>query len=248
MGPGHDDGLRARLEAAQIALDTRLELTDVGFRWGVPAEIRLVIHPPQGPEADAALYPRLEWAWGHDQAGRGELRIRDASSPRRGFLEAFYRLGDEPVRSGRLLAFAAQFGPLGVCAHGKPFGHSDGRCSALLEPADDPAGLRVNWEPLEVWLRYARQVRGILSCAASVRAGRPVAPGDLALVAQGEPEPSRLITTAGWTVESWGAPGMAVTSQLIARWCNTWLKYGQVRPRTYAGPDGQVAAGLTFNG
>ncbi len=78
----------------------------------------------------------------------------------------FVDLADGDPRD--ITRFARKHGALGLCEHGLPFGHREGkgRCRGQVKPGDDVR------ESLRAWRHYAARARAILNLAASVEAGR----------------------------------------------------------------------------
>ena len=93
-----------------------------------------------------------------------------------GALDDFIRLPDQPDEAIR--AFAAHWGPLGICKHRVPWTHSLARRSPTsVEPPCSPLGVtaskgRKGWEPLDIWLDYSRQAREITRDAITLKNGR----------------------------------------------------------------------------
>ena len=146
------------------------------------------------------------------------------SPPSSGCLERFIELTDGSL--GKILAFAREWGPLGICGHNKPAGHQAG-CAFL------PAGRSLwCWEPAEAWRRYARQLRGILDAAAYLNAGQRVSREIWAAIAAGEPQ-EWLSESPGesdgeeWPLPPAGAPA-AVERAALAECITNWMRYGQL--------------------
>ncbi len=82
-----------------------------------------------------------------------------------GVLDDFVALAD--LSDSHILAFAAHWGPLGICKHCKPWTHSLAERSILnVQPVCAPLGANESkglegWEPLEIWRDYSRDARGI---------------------------------------------------------------------------------------
>jgi len=82
-----------------------------------------------------------------------------------GVLDDFIKLADRP--DSHILAFAAHWGPLGICRHRKSWTHSLAERSIVnvrkvCAPlgADKSKGLE-GWEPLDIWREYSRDARAI---------------------------------------------------------------------------------------
>lgn len=121
---------------------------------------------PPGP-------PRLGWTRildeGHDTPPPTSVLWR--------FLE-LARASDEEI-----IAFAQEWGPLGICMHGLPYFHDAGCYPLSWEDQvwlpdeerkcpPEAAAWAACWEPLEAWRFYARQFSAILVLAIAGREGR----------------------------------------------------------------------------
>lgn len=136
------------------------ELSTLLGEWAVPRDIKL---------EDEILF----WRWGNFGWVRPDQRRM-----RTEVLDGFLRIADAEDRI--ILNFARQWGILGLCEHGVPFGHQ-------LFPEDWKGfkfGGRVgicfhkpirqyNPEPLERWRYYSRQMRAIIALAATVNKVKP---------------------------------------------------------------------------
>ncbi len=93
-----------------------------------------------------------------------------------GVLDDFIRLADQPDEAIR--AFAAHWGPLGICKHLVPWTHSLARRSPTsVEPPCSPLGVaasqgRNGWEPLEKWRNYSREADAITRDAITFKNSR----------------------------------------------------------------------------
>ena len=83
----------------------------------VPKAVELVMEPPAPDAPNAAEYPRLEWKLAWD---------RSSSPPLAGCLDRFIRLADATPQ--QVLAYARDWGPLGICGHRQPRGHARPVC------------------------------------------------------------------------------------------------------------------------
>ena len=87
---------------------------------------------------------------------------RTVSPPEWGLAGEFINLSEGPER---ILSFARSWGPLQMCEH------------SLLECRPRKCynrKRRNSWEPLQLWLRYSRAVRGLIRMGVSLRAGKPM--------------------------------------------------------------------------
>ncbi len=93
-----------------------------------------------------------------------------------GALDDFIRLPDQPDEAIR--AFAAHWGPLGICKHRVPWTHSLARRSPTsVEPVCSPLGVaasqgRKGWEPLDKWRDYSREAKAITRDAITLKNNR----------------------------------------------------------------------------
>ena len=91
---------------------------------------------------------------------RGEKAALDEYLAGSGVLDDFILLAN--AEDEQLLAFAAHWGPLGLCRHLKPWTHSLTRRSmTTVEPVCIPLGVTRSggcevWEPIDVWKTYSR--------------------------------------------------------------------------------------------
>jgi len=92
-----------------------------------------------------------------------------------GVLDDFILLADEP---SAIPAFAAYWGPLGICRHLKPWTHSLWRrLPTSVQPACSPRGAaasqgRKGWEPVDKWVEYSREARAIVHEAIKLKSAR----------------------------------------------------------------------------
>lgn len=93
-----------------------------------------------------------------------------------GALDDFIALADKPDEAIR--AFAAHWGPLGICKHRIPWTHSLVRRSLTSgEPLCSPLGVahgegREGWEPLDIWRDYSREAKALTLEAIALRNSR----------------------------------------------------------------------------
>jgi predicted RNA-binding Zn-ribbon protein involved in translation (DUF1610 family) len=100
-----------------------------------------------------------------------------------GVLDDFITLSDQQPEAIR--AFAAHWGPLGICKHLRPWTHSlTGRSAISTEPVCSPLGItgnngRAGWEYLKSWRFYSRQARDITLDAVALKNDRSRGPDRL---------------------------------------------------------------------
>jgi hypothetical protein len=105
-----------------------------------------------------------------------------------GVLDDFIELADRTQNAIR--AFAAHWGPLGICKHRVPWTHSLARRSPTsIEPVCAPLGVgasqgREGWEPLDKWREYSREAWAITREAMTLRNSRLRSEDRLALLFQ----------------------------------------------------------------
>jgi hypothetical protein len=212
---------------------------------------RTEMHIPSPQSTDSGYYaphvelgsdPRggtslvLQWTYGDAE----EVPV-PASSP---VLDGFIRLADVPDKEfpERVLAFANKFGVLEICIHGKPPGHSGGRCMAnVLLPTPQAA---LYWEPLEAWRRYSRQMLATMYVAQMLQSDRGGGVEHWQTIGSADPvpPPHSEIKKPRWDMAGYlgdfrGLAAVAGDSpqfqrMTLAAVVNTWLRYGDVRPRT----------------
>lgn len=162
--------------------------------------------------------------------GRSQGQVR-LVRPSPAMLDAFLRLADAP--GDRIRDYAAAWGPLAICRHGKPCTHNPFTSQRQLDPSAPDLCAPLGWngkrgiEPVEAWRRYSRLARTIV--AVSGQLGR----GDT-------PEPAML-----WDLRRLGTPGRAhvptpaganselqrLAWPLLVAAINTWLMDGDMRPQ-----------------
>jgi hypothetical protein len=130
--------------------------------------------------AETLLDPEELLAVVHDMGGGVNMRryITAGEPPLfggAGVLDDFITLFDRPTNAIR--AFAAHWGPLGICKHGRPWTHSLTYRSAIAKgPVCSPRGVvkggRTGWEKIEHWRDYSRQARDISLEAIALRNSR----------------------------------------------------------------------------
>jgi hypothetical protein len=124
----------------------------------------------------------------HDMDGKIELRRQiPAGEPPffggSGVLDDFITLSDQ--EPGAIRAFAAHWGPLGICEHVCPWTHSLARRSPTsLTPICSPLGVarsqgRSGWEQLKHWRDYSRQAKDITLQAVALKNDRSRRPNQL---------------------------------------------------------------------
>jgi hypothetical protein len=92
-----------------------------------------------------------------------------------GVLDDFILLADEP---SAIPAFAAYWGPLGICQHLKPWTHSLWwRLPSSVQPACSPLGAaasqgRKGWEPVAKWIDYSRDAKAIVQESIQLKSAR----------------------------------------------------------------------------
>jgi hypothetical protein len=92
-----------------------------------------------------------------------------------GVLDDFILLADEP---SVIPAFAAYWGPLGICRHLKPWTHSVWRSLSMsVQPTCCPLGAaasqgREGWEPVAKWVDYSREAGAIVHEAIQLKSAR----------------------------------------------------------------------------
>jgi hypothetical protein len=92
-----------------------------------------------------------------------------------GVLDDFILLADEPLV---IPAFAANWGPLGICQHLKPWTHSVWRrLPSSVQPACSPLGAvasqgRQGWEPVAKWIDYSREAKAIVHETIQLKSAR----------------------------------------------------------------------------
>jgi hypothetical protein len=151
--------------------------------------------PPTSPDSESAEL--LEYDWHPDRPASdhvllvpalvslegdrltftftmGEVASRPVTSATH-FLDDFVRLAGRGP--GDILAFASEWGPLGICSHGRPSTHLRTEALGCL-PMVLPDRPNTLWEPLSAWTTYSRQARAILSTAAKLHHGQPGGPQD----------------------------------------------------------------------
>ncbi len=197
------------------------------WRYHVPM-VWLADHPAGGPS------PVLCWRHDHRECPRVH-----PSAP---VLQRFMRLADVPERDfpSRVLAFAQEFGPLGICRHGKLPGHSGTWCPPL------EGGIRFpgfpTWEPLEAWRRYSRQLLGVLRIVVDLQEGESGSADDWQAIEQGDPQTPPVPLEFEHDPHEWAlsrrdfsssAPDAPIVSQRVsvAHAVSVWLRYGGVQPR-----------------
>jgi hypothetical protein len=117
------------------------------------------------------------------RAAGGRIQILPRVSPGEppffggaGVLDDFIKLADRSHED--IQAFAARWGPLGICKHLVPWTHSLARRSPTsVEPVCAPLGVaasegREGWEPLDKWLEYSRDAWTITYDATALRNNR----------------------------------------------------------------------------
>jgi hypothetical protein len=158
-------------------------------RGYLPPAVKLGDDPRDGTS------PVLFYRHDLDQRGRPPV----APSP--GILVAFSRLSLIPAERfpEAVTTFAAKYGTLGICRHGKPSGH--GPCMPLQDyslVASERARQGANvftvtgwlwFEPLEAWRRYSQQVRAMLGVIARLQVGQPGRAADWRAISDGDPPP-----------------------------------------------------------
>jgi hypothetical protein len=124
----------------------------------------------------------------HDMGSQIELRRQiPAGDPPffggSGALDDFVTLSDQEPEAIR--AFAAHWGPLGICKHYCPWTHSLARRSPTsLTPICSPLGValsqgRSGWEQLKHWRDYSRQAKDITLEAVALKNDRSRRPSQL---------------------------------------------------------------------
>jgi hypothetical protein len=92
-----------------------------------------------------------------------------------GVLDDFILLGQNP---SAIPAFAAYWGPLGICRHLKPWTHSLWRrLPSSVQPACSPLGAaasqgREGWEPVTKWVDYSREAGAIVHETIKLKSAR----------------------------------------------------------------------------
>lgn len=92
-----------------------------------------------------------------------------------GVLDDFILLGHKP---SAIPAFAAYWGPLGICRHLKPWTHSLWRSLSMsVQPTCCPLGAaasqgREGWEPIAKWVDYSREAGAIVHEAIQLKSAR----------------------------------------------------------------------------
>ena len=120
---------------------------------------------------------RLENGWIVWDGDRAEGTMEYVSKDL-GLLYDFVALSE--AADERILKFAQQYGPLGLCQHGSSTGHrvrGNFRCYAVQalrsasQQSKSAEPIAVAREPLTGWRRYAQRARGILKVAEVLRRG-----------------------------------------------------------------------------
>jgi len=130
--------------------------------------------------AETLLDPEELLAVVHDMGGVVNMRrhIAVGEPPLfggAGVLDDFLTLSDRQTEAIR--AFAAHWGPLGICRHGRPWTHSLMYRSAIAKgPVCSPTGVvkggRNGWEKIEHWRDYSRQAKEMSLEAIALRNSR----------------------------------------------------------------------------
>jgi hypothetical protein len=116
-----------------------------------------------------------------DAGGHIQLRRRIAAGEPpfyggAGALDDFITLGEQPPEA--IQAFAAHWGPLGICEHRCPWTHSLARRSPIsTEPVCSPLGIsgsqgRSGWEEVDRWRYFSREAKNITLHAIALRHSR----------------------------------------------------------------------------
>lgn len=159
----------------------RMFLADFGDDVGDGDDV--VIGPAVGPCSDLVVPAWIGRANGQ-LAWREHTREEDAKAlaPPAGLLEAFAGLSDES--DDAIVAFAARFGPLRLCAiHRRPHGvEGEVRCPPEIVDGDSepwPASDALRVESFDLWRTYAAKVRALLQVGAALRIGEAPASDQL---------------------------------------------------------------------
>ena len=147
-----------------------------------PDEWYLSVAPVVSAASSSLGPPRIEW-------GHGPLRELEDTPSLGAFLKLAHASNDVIIR------FAETWGPLGMCAHGKPVTHAGG-CQLLgweervwlpdeerSHPPEVDAAAEY-WEPLAAWRFYARQFFAIVTIAYEVNKKRAADARHLAALAE----------------------------------------------------------------
>jgi hypothetical protein len=188
------------------------------------------------PTAD--LSPALEW---EEPSGGPVVHPLDDA------LASFIRIAAVPDHDlpERVLQFARRFGVLRVCGHGKPLYHDRSACKQRLAPSGDGR----QWEPVEAWRRYSRQLLAILRATAHLQNQESVPGAVWQDIAAGDPAAWRYAAVqqsaqfnsahgnAGSRPDFAHVSGAADSGlgldhqrRVLTDCVNRWLEYGRVRP------------------
>jgi hypothetical protein len=226
--------------------------------------------PPPGTDGVTYLRPAVRLDVASDADSVPILRYRFDTTgtdwrertviPAGKILDAFIRLAvvSEEEFPQAVVSFASQYGVLGICKHQKPKGH--GPCMQLQDWDVIDAQLKaarsrvavvtgwINYEPIEAWRRYTRQLRGLMGIIARLQLGATGLAEDWEAVTAGDPpwpevpeKPTPRFTAddhmlglpdflppAG-TVD--GAKRLWEERHSAGDAINVWRLYGQVEPR-----------------
>jgi len=161
---------------------------------------------------------RDELVWSLKSPAGKRVRLRQGDT--RGMLDAFVRIrdGDEALR------FAQRYGVLGICEHGLPASHNPppffpglGHKQTWCYPRGLTGGLAR--EPVERWLRFARQANSLSRIAAAAHRNEAINPDDWRIVFEDFED----MTAAPENLDA----ARANLTMLLDQW---WLPLGNVRP------------------
>jgi len=165
---------------------------------------------------------------------RNSLRGYDPNFTTKGMLDAFVR-----VREGNdVLRFAKRYGILELCEHSLPMANgSPSRCAAgySCRPRGWPG---LCWDPIDGWLRFVRQAKGMLGIAAALNQGKT--PDGIHWTNADHRDLSEETTTFGKYLSS---EDLNFQQHLLARSIGEWLRMGEVEP-LFTWPESGPAIGF----